>query len=295
VTRWFAGAVLLVAVVLSGGALALAQGTPAVEVHKVDESHFAPSPDGTVFVLVLGIDGRPGIDTDRADAIHVVGINPAAGAATVLDIPRDTWANIPGRRASKINDSYTLGGPDLSAKAVGALVGVDVRYVVVTTFASFPKMVDEIGGIQLAIERPMHDRYSGTNFEPGVRQMNGGETFAFTRDRHSFGDGDIDRTNNQGRVIQAAHAKLRGEGVTAANVVTWLGILGRNTKITGGATMADLYRLGRWGLSVDPAKVRNVVMPSRIGMVGSASVVFPGPAAGGLFADFRDDAVLQAH
>ena len=36
-------------------------------------------------------------------------------------------------------------------------------------------------------------------------------------------------------------------------------------------------------------------MPGRIGEVGSASVVLPAGRAVGLFADFADDAVLQAH
>lgn len=293
--RWFGAVGLLLTVVLTGGAVALAQGQPVVEVHKVDEGHFTPAPNAPFFIMVLGVDGRPGIDTDRADAIHVIGVNPAAGSATILDIPRDTYVPIPGRGSSKINDAYTFGGADLQARAIKQFVGVDVRYVITTTFASFPRMVDEIGGLSLNIPQPMHDKFSGSNFDPGTRQMNGGETFAFVRDRHSFNDGDIDRTGNQGAVIVASLAKLRSQGVTASNVFKWLGILGRGTKITGGATVVDLYRLGRLGLSIDPAKVRNVVMPSGTGNVGAASVVFPAAGADSLFADFRDDAVLQSH
>jgi LCP family protein required for cell wall assembly len=282
-------------VALTGGAMALAQAPTVVEVHKVDEGHFTPAPGAPVFIVVLGVDGRPGVDGNRADAIHVIGVNPAAGSANILDIPRDTYVPIPGHGSSKINDAYGIGGADLQAKTINQLVGVDVRYVITTTFASFPRMVDEIGGITLTIPQPMHDKFSQSNFDPGTRPMNGGETFAFVRDRHSFANGDIDRSTNQGTVIIAALAKLRSQGVTAGNVVKWLGILGRGTKVTGGATVVDLYRLGRLGLSVDPAKVRNVVMPSNLGNVGAASVVFPGPAAGGVFADFRDDAVLQSH
>ena len=51
----------------------------------------------------------------------------------------------------------------------------------------------------------------------------------------------------------------------------------------------------RLTLSIDPASVRNVTMPSSIGTAGAASVVFPAAGAESLFADFRDDAVLETH
>jgi hypothetical protein len=73
-----------------------------------------------------------------------------------------------------------------------------------------------------------------------------------------------------------------------------LAVLVRHTDLHG-VGLADLYHLGRLGLSIDPAKVRNMTMPSSLGNAGAASVVFPAGAAGGVFADFRDDAVMQTH
>ena len=293
--RWTASVVLLGVVAVSGGALAFAQAPPVVEIHKVDEGHFTPKPDRPVFILALGIDGRPGIDTDRADAIHLIGVNAAAGSATILNIPRDTYVNIPGHGRGKINDAYTFGGPALQAEAVEQLVGAKPQFVITTTFSGFPRMVDEIGGLAVNVPYPMHDRFSGANFDPGVRNMNGGEAFAFSRDRH-IPDGDVNRSLNQGSVIIAALAKLRGDGgsLNAARVFKLLGVLGRNSRLHN-VSATDLYNLGRLGLSIDPARVRNVPMPSIIGMAGSLSVVYAAPASGSLFADFRDDAVLQAH
>ena len=297
VRRWLDAVLLLLSVVLTGGGLALAQapGTPALEIHKVDEGHFTPKPDQPVFVLVLGIDGRPGIDTDLADAIHLIGVNAAAGSATVLNIPRDTFVGIPGHGRRKINDAFTFGGAELQARVVEELVGAHPRFVITTTFAGFPQMVDEIGGFPVGVPYPMHDRFSGANFNPGIRQMNGGEAMQFVRTRH-IPDGDIARTTNQGALIIAALSKLRGEGSAASpsKIVKLLAVLGRNARFTG-VGMNDLYNLGRLGLSIDPARIRNVTMPAGIGFAGSASVVFAAPASAALFADFRDDAVLQAH
>ena len=56
--------------------------------------------------------------------------------------------------------------------------------------------------------------------------------------------------------------------------------------------LVDLYRFARLGLSINPANVRNVVTPTG---GGSGSDLSLGAGADALFADFRDDAVLQTH
>jgi hypothetical protein len=71
-------------------------------------------------------------------------------------------------------------------------------------------------------------------------------------------------------------------------------VLLRHTR-TEGVGVGDLYRLGLLGLAIDPAAVRNVTVPASVGWAGRSSVVFLQPSAGTLFADFRDDAVLQSH
>ncbi len=100
--------ILLAAMVLALGLGCVApatssRGRAALEVVKVDKGRFHPVPGEPVFVLVMGSDARPGETRSRGDALHVIGINPAEGKATILNIPRDTWTNIPGRGADKIN------------------------------------------------------------------------------------------------------------------------------------------------------------------------------------------------
>ena len=73
-----------------------------------------------------------------------------------------------------------------------------------------------------------------------------------------------------------------------------VGVFARHGRFDG-LSLAELYRLGRLAVSLDPANVRNVVMPGSVGNAAGQSVVFVGGGADGLFADFRDDAVLQSH
>ena len=267
------------------------RGDAAVEVIKVDEGHFRPAFGKPVFVLVMGHDARPGDKQSRGDALHLIGINPAAGKATILNIPRDTWTNIPGRGMDKINTGHYYGGPALQAKAVGALVGVDIPIVLSTGFQGLADMVDELGGINVEVPVAMNDPKSGAVFPAGIVRMDGGAALAFARNR-SLAGGDFTRSHDQGILILAGLAKLRDSSPTATNTLKWMSVLGRHTRFEG-IGFGDLYRLGRLALSIDPADVRNVTMPGAAGSAANQSVVFPGGSAPNLFADFRDDAILQ--
>ena len=266
-------------------------GQTAVEVIKVGAGRFQPEPGKPVFVLVMGQDARPGETQSRADALHVIGINPDARRATILNIPRDTWTAIPGRGMDKVNAAYYYGGPELQAKAVGALVGIDISIVLSTGFDGLADMVDEMGGINVDVPVPMNDPKSGAVFPAGIVRMDGGAALAFTRNR-SLAGGDFSRTQNQGILILAGLAKLRDSAPSAANALKWMAVLARHTRYDG-IGLGDLYRLGRLALTMDPAEVRNVTMPGTTGSAANQSVVFVGGSAPGLFADFRDDAILQ--
>src|SRR4051812_23559877 len=90
-----------------------------------------PRPDhsgGAVFIMFVGSDLRPGVGGARGDALHLMGINPALHQATILNVPRDTCASVPGRGTTKINEANSVGGAATQANVVGSMVGVPVSY-----------------------------------------------------------------------------------------------------------------------------------------------------------------------
>lgn len=283
----------VVALAMIVGLVELRPARAAITVHKVDSARFTVSPDKPVFILVMGNDGRPGDSITRGDALHLVAVNPGQGRGTILDIPRDTYVAIPGLGRDKINAAHAAGGPTLQAKAVGALVGVDIPFVVDTDFAGFMGMVDDMGGVDVDVPMAMNDRFSGAFFPQGLVHMDGFAALAFARNRQIDG-GDFRRTEHQGLLLLAGLAKLRSENPSAADVLRHVSVFARHGRFDG-IGLADLYRLGRLALSVDPNGVRNVVLPGSAGYAGAASVVFVAPDAEGLFADLRDDGVLQSH
>ena len=267
------------------------RGQAAMDIVKVESGRFIPKPDEPIFVLVMGQDARPGQSQSRGDALHVIGINAQEHRATILNIPRDTWTNIPGRGVDKINAANYYGGPLLQARAVSALVGVEISFVITTGFEGLADMVDEMGGINVDVPFPMNDATSGAVFPAGTVRMDGGAALAFARNR-SVSGGDFTRTHDQGILILAGLSKLRDSSPTAANTLKWMAVLARHTRFDG-IGFGELYRLGRLALTFDPHEVRNITMPGTTGSAANQSVVFVGGSAPALFADFRDDAILQ--
>lgn len=263
-------------------------------IHKLETATFTPqSRTEPFFVLLIGTDAREGLDGTRADGIHVLGVNPANRSAVILNIPRDTYVGIPGFGNAKINDAYKQAGFAKQVETVAAFTGLTFSFAVETDFGGFMGLVDEMGGLHVEVPYRMFDRLSGADFPQGRVHMVGHGALAFARNR-SIPNGDIARTHHQGLLLQGALERAREVGTSPGAKVRMLALLARHTRYEG-VGLRELYSLLDLGVSIDPANVRNITMPSAIGKVGRADVVFAGAGHEALFADLRDDAILQNH
>jgi polyisoprenyl-teichoic acid--peptidoglycan teichoic acid transferase len=246
------------------------------------------------FVLVIGSDARPREDIrrSRADSIHVVAINPRSGQGTVLGIPRDTYVEIPGKGKGKINDALFLGGPKLLAETVRRLTGLPVDYYVLTGFSGLIRLVDELGGVHVFVERRMNDRFSGARFQPGWHLMNGTDALAFSRDRHDVPYGDFSRSQNHGHVILSALGKMRSEVADDDGIMHWVSVLLRHVELD--LPRGELPELAALARRIDPTRMTNVVAEGSVSSAGGASVVVLSKSAYRLFEDLRADAVVGA-
>jgi LCP family protein required for cell wall assembly len=272
---------------LAGYTVPLASGATYLRVQKLTQAGDAErsgAPGKPFFVLLVGNDSRPGVGGARGDALHLVGVNPQLHKATILDIPRDTcWAG------DKINAANAAGGGPAQAQAVGGLIGVPISYVVDVDFAGFQGLIDGVGGVNMNIPFEMHDTYSGAYFHPGVQHLNSTAALSFSRDRHDFPQSDIIRTNNQGLLIMAAIAQLQTQAHTVAGQFHLITLLYQHAQLTG-LGVGDLYHLGRVMFRIPYSQIRNETIP----IAGGNCLSLSG-AAPGMFADFRDDAVLESH
>lgn len=268
--------------------LYLPQGRPTPAAVPFDTSSIADTTKQPRLrtLLIIGSDARPKQDfaRQRGDSIHLLVWNSAANHGSLLGIPRDTMAPVPGRGRTKINSALATGGPSAMTQSVSALTGIPVSDYVVTGFEGFERMVDQLGGINVQIPR-MNDRASGAQFAGGWYAANGKAALAFSRARKTIAGGDFQRSKNHGVVLLAALAKLRAETSNPAEVARWIAVFMKHGRTN--LSPAEFLSMALVARQIDPDRLANIVIPSRAGMAGKASVVLLDAGAGPLLSRLR--------
>ncbi|MGH2674088.1 MAG: LCP family protein [Actinomycetota bacterium] len=249
-----------------------------------------------LFILAIGSDARPGVcepvERCLADSIHLIGINPRRGGASILGFPRDSYVPIPGVGTQKINNALFAGGPELVVQTVEELVGVGIDSFFLTSFEGLRHMVNAVGGVEVEIPYPMSDTASGAVFDAGLQELDGKQALAFARNRKSTPNGDFSRSENHGTLMLGALEQFRKDiRRDPFALFTWIvaGIENIQTDLSA----VELFQLSLAALSITPNRVVNRVTPGGIGSAGGASIVTLGGEADAVFADIADDGLLD--
>ena len=153
-------------------------------------------------VLILGLDNVYG---SRSDTIMVLHTDPKNKSASIISIPRDTLAAIPGRGLDKINHAYAFGGIDLSRQAVEGLLNIKIPYYLTVNLAGISKIIDDLGGLNIDVEKRMYYTDVGgnlyVNLYPGYQKLSGREVMGYLRYRAD--GGDFKRIDRQQKFLNA--------------------------------------------------------------------------------------------
>ncbi|WP_024290362.1 LCP family protein [Kocuria palustris] len=163
--------------------------------------------EGTT-ILLLGSDKRPegggelGREGARADSIMLLHIPADGGEIYVMSVMRDTWVDIPGVGEAKINAAFQNGGMPLMVETLEGHFGTRIDEVMSVDFEGFEGLVDALGGVTVDVPQSFTSD-SGTEYPAGPMEMDGKTALEFSRERHTFADGDYTRVENQRAFIQA--------------------------------------------------------------------------------------------
>ncbi len=287
---WVAGSVLGATRPEPASAAPLLQIEPA-------HAEFAPVLDGSepIFVLVIGSDARPdqAVESQRADSLHILAINPARHKATLVGIPRDAFVDLAGQGQNKINTALFFGGPDLVVATVEQLTGLTFDYWVMTGFEGFTTMVDGVEGLVVDVPFAMDDPKSRAFFEPGVQRLSGNDALAFGRNRHDLPAGDFGRSENQGLLMVSALRQFKKEySKDPSRMLIWVGSFLSNIQTS--LPLDELMTLAFTGTAINQNAVTNVVLPGSTGMVGGLSVVnLNQTALEAISSDLAEDGLLK--
>ncbi len=188
-----------------------------VEAASVDNPDLADSPDGSVAVLLMGVDARPGepIDIDvRPDSLAVVFLDGETESCRLLSIPRDTRVELPGYGQSKINHALAVGGVPYQMAVVEHLLGIEIDQYGLIDFAGITQLVDAVGGITVTNDVPF-TTLGNEYFEAGTLHLNGARALEFARYRGGP-DGDFGRQERQQQVVRALLSQGAGLDVVTA-------------------------------------------------------------------------------
>lgn len=191
--------------------------------------------EGQINVLLLGIGGQGHDGPYLSDTMMLAQIKPEEKRISLTSIPRDYLVTLPGYGDRKINAAFAEGyyknknwdeGGKLARETVENISGLNIPYFAVVDFNAFEKAIDQVGGVDIEIERTFTDaQYPDENkgylppvtFKAGSEKMNGKRALIFARSRHgNNGEGsDFARSQRQHKIIQATKDK-----VTALNLIS---------------------------------------------------------------------------
>jgi len=203
------------------------------------------SPTGRMTVLLLGADDRPD-EVGRSDTAILVTADLSTQKVTMMSIPRDTWANIPGHGWDKFNHAYAFGKEQLSLKTLRGLTGVPIDHYIVVNMQGFQKIVDSLGGVTIDVEKNM-DYEDPTDKPPlkihlkkGVQKLGGYDALGYVRFRHDS-ESDWGRMARQQKFLRA----LAAEALKPLNLPKLPSLAGQMyAAIRTDLSKADLVRFG---------------------------------------------------
>lgn len=243
-------------------------------------------------------DGTVGARTDTIMVLHV----PASGPTALISLPRDTYAEIPGFGANKLNAAYAWGGAPLLVQTVELLTGLHIDHYAEIGLGGVAAIVDAVGGVELCMDPavnkvnfPVNDPESGMVWEaPGCQLVGGPAALAFARMRKADLEGDIGRARRQQQLIASVASTVADpslvfrptEQVSLAR--TGLGAI----TVSEGTNILDIGRLAlAFRNATGPEGIRGTPpissMDYRPGNVGSTVLLDP-EATPQFWVDIRD-------
>ncbi|MCM2413728.1 LCP family protein [Streptomyces sp. RKAG290] len=188
-------------------------------------------------LLLVGTDGRDKITEDEkqkyrlggapchcTDTVMLVHLSADKERASVVSLPRDSFAEIPAHRDQtsgkehaahpvKLNAAYAEGGPGLTVRTVEHMTGVKVDHYLEVDFTSFMTTVDTLGGVRICTARPMKDSYTGLDLAAGTHTLDGGQALQYVRSRHVDGAADLGRMQRQQKFLASLIKQATSSGV----------------------------------------------------------------------------------
>ncbi|MDO5730735.1 LCP family protein [Corynebacterium sphenisci] len=173
----------------------------------------------------------------NTDTIMVIRVPDDGTSATAISIPRDTYVKTPALGNIKINGVYgqskenrqeqlaaageppeeierksTEAGRRALIDAIADLTAITVDHYAEVGLLGFVLLTDAVGGVEVCLNAPVYDEFSGADFTAGRQTLGGADALSFVRQRHGLPRGDLDRITRQQAFMASFVNKLLSAG-----------------------------------------------------------------------------------
>ncbi len=227
--------------------------------------------------LAMGIGGEGHDGPELTDTIIFSSYRPSTDEVGMLSVPRDLTIYVPGYEWRKVNHINAYGeaeeegtGPEFAAEVLGGVLGQEIHYWVKIDFSGFADLIDDVGGVDIYVERSFTDNEYPTDdylvqtisFEEGWQHMDGETALQFARSRHgNNGEGsDFARAERQQKIMMAVKDKTLSARtlLNPAKVNRIISTLGDH--IQTNMSTWQILRLASLARDVDPETIQNHVL-----------------------------------
>ena len=173
--------------------------------------------------LIFGIEEIGG--ARNTDAMLIGSINTKDGKLKLTSLLRDSYVDIPGYKANKLNSAYSRGGVKLLIETIEKNYKIHIDGYASVNFDAFEKIVDLLGGVEIELGKDEANYLNRTNYiskksnrnvVPGLNKMNGNQVMGYVRVRKvkTLGGANFDygRVVRQQRALGAMFNSLMSRG-----------------------------------------------------------------------------------
>ena len=195
-------------------------GKSSETVDEQDSNYIMPEKEeNRLDILILGVRGEndPNAETggaDLTDTIMIFSYDKVSGKSSIVSVPRDLYVKIYNKK-EKINSAYAealvrkQNGINYVKNLISKITGIYIDNAIVIDFSSFEKIIDELGGVDITLDKPFYEKSQwGYEFSlpAGPNHLNGQDALYYARSR--FSTNDFDRARRQQQIIFAMKNKL---------------------------------------------------------------------------------------
>ena len=181
--------------------------------------------EGITNILLTGIDARPGETASRTDSMMILTIDTNHKSVKLTSLARDTYVQLPGRAAGKLNTAYFWGQESMLFETIENEFGIKVDKIIQVDFNALMSIIDVVGGVEVNVPannlseinkyaKQCYTIYTSSSkgefkeiTSAGKQTLNGYQALGFSRVRKV--DSAIARDERQQEVLMAITDKAK--------------------------------------------------------------------------------------